>query len=53
MRLLWLVPHRISPCCLTGGFNHTGSGHKTFLICHVISRDHMSKGLCEFIGGSP
>ena len=24
-----------------------------FLICHVTSREHMSKGLCEVMGGSP
>ena len=24
-----------------------------FLICHVTSREHMFRGLSEFIGGSP
>ena len=34
------------------GFRHCGSGDKTFLICHMISRFHMFKGLCDFVGGS-
>ena len=32
---------------------HCGSGNRMFLICHVTSRDHMLKWLCEFVGGSP
>ena len=36
-----------------GGFRHCGSGYKTFLICHVISKGHIFKGLCDFKGGSP
>ena len=24
-----------------------------FLVCHVISEDHLIKGSCDFIGGSP
>ena len=23
------------------------------LVCHVISQDHMIKGSCDFMGGSP
>ena len=23
------------------------------LVCHVISREHMFKGLCKFMGGNP
>ena len=23
------------------------------LVCHVISQDHLIKGSCDFIGGSP
>ena len=23
------------------------------LVCHVISQDHMVKGSCDFMGGSP
>ena len=36
-----------------GGFRHCGRGDKMLLISHVISNDHMFKGLREFIGGSP
>ena len=32
---------------------HYDSGDIVFLICHVTSREHMFKGLCEFVGGSP
>ena len=28
-------------------------GGDMFLICHVTSREHMFKGLCEFMGRSP
>ena len=31
---------------------HCGTGD-IFLICHVTSRDHMCKGLCEIMDGSP
>ena len=24
-----------------------------FLICHVIAKDHVFKGLCDFMSGSP
>ena len=24
-----------------------------FLICHMTSREHMFKGICEFMGGNP
>ena len=34
-----------------GGQRHCGSGDM-FLISHVISKDHVLKGLCDFIGGS-
>ena len=36
-----------------GGFSQCGSGNKTFLICHVISKDRVFRGLCDFMGGSP
>ena len=29
------------------------SGDLMFSICHVTSHDHMLKGLCVFMGGSP
>ena len=29
------------------------SGEDMFLVCHVTSREHMFKGLCEFMGWSP
>ena len=32
---------------------HCDSGEIAFLICHVISREHMSKRLCEFMGERP
>ena len=28
-------------------------GDIMILICHVTSREHMFKGLCGFMGGSP
>ena len=31
---------------------HCDAGH-LFLICHVTSREHIFKGLCEFVDGSP
>ena len=36
-----------------GGFRHCGSGDKIFLICHVISKDHLFKGLRDIMGGNP
>ena len=27
-----------------------GSGDKMFLVYHVTSRDHVSKGLCDLMG---
>ena len=35
------------------GFRYCGRGGKTFLICHVISKDHVLKSFSDFIGGSP
>ena len=34
------------------GFQYCGSGDKAFLICHVISKNHVFKGLCDFMDGS-
>ena len=34
------------------GFKYCGSGEKTFLIFQVILRDHIFKGLSDFIGES-
>ena len=34
------------------GFRHCGSWNKTFLICYVISKEHVFKGLCDFMPGS-
>ena len=36
-----------------GGFRHCVRGNKMISICHVISRDHVFKGLSDFIGESP
>ena len=35
-----------------GGHRHCGSGDIMFLICHVTSRDHVFKGICDFMGKS-
>ena len=35
-----------------GGFRDFTNGGKTFLICHVISKDHVFKGLCNFMDRS-
>ena len=35
-----------------GGFRHYGRVDKMFLICHVISNEHLL-GLSNFIGVSP
>ena len=32
---------------------HCDCGYIVFLICHLNSREHMFKGLCELTGGSP
>ena len=34
------------------GHKQSGSGIM-ISICHVISQNHVIKGLCDFIGGSP
>ena len=34
------------------GHRHCGSGDVMFLTCHVTSRDHVFKGLCDFMGKS-
>ena len=36
-----------------GGFKHCDSGDKTYLICHLIYKDHAFKGLCDFMDGRP
>ena len=38
---------------MAGGFRHCCNGVKTFLICHVIHKDHMIKWSCNFITRSP
>ena len=35
-----------------GGHSHCGSREKTFMICHVISKHHVLKGLRDFKDGS-
>ena len=35
-----------------GGFGHCGSADKMFLICEVISKEHVSKELYDSLGGS-
>ena len=50
---LWLeAPYPWSSHCFDG-FGHCGSGDKTLLICHLISKDHVFKGLCVVKGGNP
>ena len=36
-----------------GGDSLSGSGLIMILICHLISQDHVIKGSCGFMGGSP
>ena len=36
-----------------GGFSHCGSGDEMFLMCHMISKDHVFKGLRDFIRENP
>ena len=36
-----------------GGPRPYGSGDITVLVCHMISKDHMIQGSCDFIGGIP
>ena len=36
-----------------GGHSHCGSGDIMVLVCHVIPQDHVMKGSCDFIVGSP
>ena len=47
--LLTLGHHVVS----YGGSKHCDWGDKSFSICHVISKDHVFKGLSDFTGGSP
>ena len=35
------------------GHEHYDVGDIVFLVCHVTSRKHMIKGLCEFMSGNP
>ena len=35
------------------GHSHSDSGVIMILVCSVISQDHMKKGSCNFMGGSP
>ena len=43
---LALCPYADKSCA----HKHCDNGHM-FLICYVTSREHMFKGLCEFMGG--
>ena len=36
-----------------GGHSHSGSGVIRNLVSHVILQDHVVKGLCDFMAGSP
>ena len=36
-----------------GGFRYCGRGDKMFLICYMISKDHVFKGLPDFVGRTP
>ena len=54
--VMWLYdwePHTLGQHAVNpDGSRHCGSGDKTILICHVISKDHVFKGLYDFVGGS-
>ena len=45
-----MLCHYGGKCC---DHKHCDGGDITFLICHITSREHVFKGLCEFIGGRP
>ena len=47
---LLAVCHHTDKSC---DHNHCNSGDIMFLICHVTSREHMFKGLYEFMGEAP
>ena len=58
---MYLICHVISHDDLTnishhlakfGGHGQSGSGVMN-LVCHVISQDHVIKGSCDLLGGSP
>ena len=50
---LWVeVTQGKSSSCLVCGHKHCGSGDTMFLVCHVISLDHMTKGWSNIMGGS-
>ena len=38
---------------LVDGQKHCGSGDIMILGCHMISQDHVIKGLCYFMGRNP
>ena len=44
------VCHRLGKSCEHWNYD---SWDIVFLICHVTSREHMFKRLCEFMGGIP
>ena len=35
-----------------GGRSHSGSGVIRKLVCHMILKDHVVKGSCDFMGGN-
>ena len=45
--------HDKSPPYLFGWDISNANGKLTYVFCHVTSCDHMFKGLCDFMGGSP
>ena len=40
-------------CAKVDAYGFCENGHKTILFCHMLSRDHMIKGTCDLVRGSP
>lgn len=49
---LWFGAHVCHHPDKLGGHRHCGSGD-IFLICNMISEEHVTKGLCDFMDRSP
>ena len=45
-----IVYHHPAKC---GGHRLCGSGYIMVLVCHLILKDHIIKGSCDFMGGLP
>ena len=44
--------HFKSASCLVGVHMSSAGGDIMYLICHLISHDHLTEGSCRFMGGS-